>query len=146
MDFQPVLDQINAELRPLLGQGGKVASYIPALARVSPLQFGIALRTCEGETAQAGDSAVPFSIQSMSKVFSLTLAIRALDEALWQRIGREPSGSPFNSLVQLETERGIPRNPFINAGAIAVADRLVSLGDAKVELLALLGRLCGEPV
>jgi glutaminase len=82
----------------------------------------------------------------MSKVFSLTLAIRALDEALWQRIGREPSGSPFNSLVQLETERGIPRNPFINAGAIAVADRLVSLGDAKVELLALLGRLCGEPV
>jgi glutaminase len=140
MDFQPVLDQINAELRPLLGQGGKVASYIPALARVSPLQFGIALRTCEGETAQAGDSAVPFSIQSMSKVFSLTLAIRALDEALWQRIGREPSGSPFNSLVQLETERGIPRNPFINAGAIAVADRLVSLGDAKVHIDAEVAR------
>lgn len=146
MNFQPVLDQINDELRPLLGQGGKVASYIPALARVSPLQFGIALRTCEGEVAQAGDSAVPFSIQSVSKVFSLTLAIKALGEALWVRIGREPSGSPFNSLVQLETERGIPRNPFINAGAIAVADRLVSLGDGKAELLALLSRLCGEPV
>jgi glutaminase len=146
MDFQLVLDQINAELRPLLGQGGKVASYIPALARVSPLQFGIALRTCDGEVAQAGDSAVPFSIQSMSKVFSLTLAIKALGEALWVRIGREPSGSPFNSLVQLETERGIPRNPFINAGAIAVADRLVSLGDGKGELLALLSRLCGETV
>ncbi len=146
MEFQLVLDQINAELRPLLGQAGKVARYIPALARVSPLQFGIALRTCEGEVAQAGDSAVPFSIQSVSKVFSLTLAIQALGEALWARIGREPSGSPFNSLVQLETERGIPRNPFINAGAIAVADRLVSLGDGKAELLALLSRLCGEPV
>lgn len=146
MDFQLILDEINAALRPHLGQGGKVAGYIPALARVSPLQFGIALRTCAGETAAAGDSATPFSIQSMSKVFSLTLAIRALGEKLWERIGREPSGSPFNSLVQLETERGIPRNPFINAGAIAVADRLVSQGDAKAELLALLGRLCGETV
>ena len=146
MDFQGILDEINTELRPLMGQGGKVASYIPALARVAPTQFGIALRTCAGETAQAGDSATPFSIQSMSKVFSLTLAIRSLGEAMWDRIGREPSGSPFNSLVQLESERGIPRNPFINAGAIAVADRLVSQGDAKVELLALLGRLCGEPI
>lgn len=146
MDFQRILDEIDTELRPRLGTGGKVASYIPALARVSPLQFGIALRTCAGETAAAGDSAVPFSIQSMSKVFSLTLAIRALDEALWQRIGREPSGSPFNSLVQLETERGVPRNPFINAGAIAVADRLVSLGDAKGALLGLLSSLCGEAV
>lgn len=146
MHFQSILDEIHTELRPRLGQGGQVARYIPALARVSPLQFGLALRTCDGEVAQAGDSAVPFSIQSMSKVFSLTLAIRAKGEALWHRIGREPSGSPFNSLVQLETERGIPRNPFINAGAIAVADRLVSLGDGKAELLALLGRLCGEPV
>lgn len=146
MDFQLILDQINDELRPLMGQGGQVARYIPALARVAPTQFGIALRTCEGETAQAGDSAVPFSIQSISKVFSLTLAIKALDEALWTRIGREPSGSPFNSLVQLESERGIPRNPFINAGAIAVADRLVSLGDANAELLALLSRLCGDAI
>lgn len=147
MDFQGILDEINAELRPqLTTAGGTVARYIPALARVSPAQFGIALRTCAGETAAAGDSATPFSIQSVSKVFSLTLAIRSLDEALWDRIGREPSGSPFNSLVQLESERGIPRNPFINAGAIAVADRLLSLGDAKTELLALLSRLCGEPV
>jgi glutaminase len=111
MDFQLVLDQINAELRPLLGTGGKVASYFPALARVSPLQFGIALRTCAGETAQAGDSAVPFSIQSMSKVFSLTLAIRTLDEALWDRIGREPSGSPFNSLVHWKASAGSRGTP-----------------------------------
>lgn len=146
MDFQVVLDDIVKQIRPLLGSGGKVASYIPALARISPHQFGIALRTCDGREAAAGDSATPFSIQSMSKVFSLTLAMRYLGDALWERIGREPSGSPFNSLVQLETERGIPRNPFINAGAIAVADRLVSHGDAKADILALLSGLCGEAV
>ncbi len=147
MDYQAVLDDIAAQIRPLLGQpGGKVASYIPALARVSPQRFGIALRTCDGQEAAAGDSDEPFSIQSMSKVFSLTLAMAALGESLWERIGREPSGSPFNSLVQLETERGIPRNPFINAGAIAVADRLLSRGDAKAQLLALLSSLCGEPI
>lgn len=148
MDYQAILDDIDAQVRPLLGSGGKVASYIPALARVSPLQFGIALRSCAGEEAAAGDARTPFSIQSMSKVFTLTLAIRDLGEALWQRIGREPSGSPFNSLVQLETERGIPRNPFINAGAIAVADRLLSRfgAEAPAQVLALLTSLSGEPI
>lgn len=148
MDFQAILDDIDAQIRPLLGSGGRVASYIPALARVSPHQFGIALRTCDGQEAAAGDATTPFSIQSMSKVFTLTLAIRALGEDLWQRIGREPSGSPFNSLVQLETERGIPRNPFINAGAIAVADRLLSQGgdEALAQVLQMLSSLCREPV
>ena len=98
---------------------------------------------CAPATAQeaaAGDSAVPFSIQSVSKLFSLTLAMRLLGEALWERIDREPSGNPFNSLVQLESEQGMPRNPFINAGAIAVSDRLVSeLGaGAKASLLEML--------
>ncbi len=147
MDFQSILDEINEEIRPHLGSGGKVASYIPALARVSPLQFGMALRTCDGQEAASGDSTVAFSIQSMSKVFSLTLAMqRSKGNELWERIGREPSGSPFNSLVQLESERGIPRNPFINAGAIAVADRLISQGDAKADLLVLLASLSGEAV
>ena len=146
MDFQAVLDDITAQIKPLLGNAGHVATYIPALARVSPMQFGIALRTCSGQEAASGDSATPFSIQSMSKVFSLTLAMRTLGDTLWERIGREPSGSPFNSLVQLETERGIPRNPFINAGAIAIADRLLSLGDAKRDIVALLSSLCGEAV
>lgn len=146
MNFQAILDDIDAQIRPLLGTGGQVASYIPALARVSPHQFGIALRTCEGQEAAAGDAATPFSIQSMSKVFTLTLAIRGLGEALWQRIGREPSGSPFNSLVQLETERGIPRNPFINAGAIAVADRLLSQGHTQAHVVEMLASLCQEPV
>jgi glutaminase len=146
MDYQALLNNINAKIRPLFGTSGKVASYIPALARVSPKQFGIALRTCDGVEAAAGDSSTPFSIQSVSKVFTLTMAMGLLGDTLWQRIGREPSGSPFNSLVQLETERGIPRNPFINAGAIAVADRLLSHGDAKIKLLAWLSSLCNEPI
>lgn len=146
MQFQPLLEEIAATLRPELGRAGTVASYIPALARVPAARFGIALRTAEGEEAHAGDSTTPFSIQSISKLFTLTLGMRELGEALWQRIGREPSGNPFNSLVQLEAEQGIPRNPFINAGAIAVTDRLVSRFDAKVEMLALLSGLCGEAV
>ena len=146
-DFQPVLDEINAAIRPLLGKEGTVASYIPALARVPADQFGIALRTCDGREAGSGDCAVPFSIQSMSKLFSLTLAMKHLGEQLWERVGREPSGNPFNSLVQLEHERGKPRNPFINAGAIAVADRLVShCIDARADIVALVSSLCGEAV
>jgi len=146
MNFQPVLDDIAAELRPLLGRAGTVASYIPALARVPATQFGIALRTCEGEEACAGDAATPFSIQSISKLFTLTLAMQRMGEDLWQRIGREPSGNPFNSLVQLEHEQGKPRNPFINAGAIAVADRLLNDGDAQRDLLAFMSGLAGEPI
>jgi len=145
MNFQPVLDEIDAEIRPLLG-AGKVADYIPALARVPAQRFGIALRTCDGEEASAGDAAMSFSIQSISKLFTLTLAMRRMGDALWERIGREPSGNPFNSLVQLENEQGKPRNPFINAGAIAVADRLVSQGNAKADILALLTSLCGEAI
>ncbi|MEJ1171551.1 glutaminase [Variovorax sp. CCNWLW235] len=150
-DFQPVLDDIVATLRPLLGKAGTVASYIPALASVDPRQLGIALRTCQGAEAFAGDAETPFSIQSVSKLFTLTLAMQRMGDALWERIGREPSGNPFNSLVQLENEHGKPRNPFINAGAIAVADRLVSQalaagGSAKADILALMGSLCGEPI
>lgn len=145
--FGPVLQAIVSELADRPPQGA-VASYIPALARVDPRQFGMALVTADGQEAQAGDGSVPFSIQSISKVFTLTLAMQHLGEALWERIGREPSGTAFNSLVQLEFEQGRPRNPFINAGAIAVADRLVTLfGDrAQAELLALMQALAGEAV
>ena len=146
MQFQPILEEIVETVRPLLGAQGQVANYIPALARVPAAQFGIALRTCDGQEAQAGDSGTPFSIQSISKLFSLTLGMGALGDTLWDRIGREPSGNPFNSLVQLEAEQGTPRNPFINAGAIAVTDRLVSQGDAKAAMLELLSSLCNEPV
>lgn len=146
MQFQPLLEEIAATLRTELGQAGKVAAYIPALARVPAAQFGIALRTFDGHEAQAGDSTTHFSIQSISKLFTLTLGMREMGETLWQHVGREPSGNPFNSLVQLEAEQGLPRNPFINAGALAVTDRLVSLMEPKAEMLALLSGLCGEPV
>lgn len=148
MDFQAILDGIADTLAAERGAGGRVATYIPALARVDARHFGLALVTCNGTEAAAGDSDLPFSIQSVSKVFTLTLAMQQMGEALWERIGREPSGDPFNSLVQLEHEQGKPRNPFINAGAIAVADRLLSLyGDqAKPELLALMESLAGEPI
>lgn len=115
-----------AERMRARGDRGEVASYIPELARVDPNQFGIAIVDSDGNVAAAGDCDVPFSIQSISKVFTLTLAIGKAGDRLWRKVGREPSGSPFNSIVQLENEKGIPRNPFINAGAIAVTDTIVS--------------------
>src|SRR5271169_4980865 len=105
---------------------GEVATYIPELARVDPKAFGLAVIDAQGNLATAGDSETPFSIQSISKVFTLTLALGKFGDRLWRRVGREPSGSPFNSIIQLEHERGIPRNPFINAGAIAVTDLILS--------------------
>ncbi len=105
----------------MLGQG-KVADYIPALACVDPHQFGIAICDNEDNLFSVGDAHTAFSIQSISKVFNLVLAINHYGEGLWQRVGCEPSGLPFNSLVQLEYENGIPRNPFINAGALAISD------------------------
>jgi glutaminase len=105
---------------------GAVASYIPELAEVDPRQFGLAVVEGRGEVHVAGDADTPFSIQSVSKVFTLTLALGMVGDRLWRKVGREPSGNPFNSIVQLEYERGIPRNPFINAGAIAVTDVILS--------------------
>jgi len=104
---------------------GKVADYIPQLAHVDPNQFGIAVCTPSGETFTAGDANTLFSIQSISKVFTLTLALGKIGDGIWQHVGREPSGNPFNSIVQLEHEMGKPRNPFINAGAIAVVDAIM---------------------
>jgi glutaminase len=105
---------------------GDVATYIPELARADPKAFGLAVIDADGNVATGGDSETPFSIQSISKVFTLTLALGKAGDRLWRRVGREPSGSAFNSIVQLEYERGIPRNPFINAGAIAVTDLILS--------------------
>lgn len=113
---------------------GKVASYIPELAGIDAGQFGIAVVDAEGNLAAAGDSAVPFSIQSVSKVFTLTLALGKVGDTLWNRVGREPSGNAFNSITQLEYEKGIPRNPFINAGAIVVADAILAGHTPKVAL------------
>ncbi len=88
--------------------------------------MGIALHLADGSAYAAGDADIPFSVQSVSKLFGLTMALNHVGYPLWKRVGREPSGNPFNSLVQLEKEKGIPRNPFINAGALVVVDALMS--------------------
>lgn len=124
-DLQTILNDVHKELSPRFGEG-KVASYIPQLARVDPDRFGMAVVTHQGTVCTAGDADVPFSIQSISKVFLLTLALGKHGEGLWSHVGREPSGTPFNSIVQLEHEHGVPRNPFINAGAIVVTDLLLA--------------------
>ena len=120
-DLQPIVDRIVAAMAAET-ERGKVATYIPGLANVSPGHFGMAIVTAEGETVAGGDADIRFSIQSISKVFALTLALGKVGDQLWHRVGREPSGNSFNSIVQLEVEQGIPRNPFINAGAIVVCD------------------------
>jgi glutaminase len=123
--LQTNVEEIADEMRRRTDRG-RVASYIPELAHVDENAFGIAVIDAEGHVAVAGDGDTPFSIQSISKVFTLTLALGKIGDRLWRRVGREPSGSPFNSIVQLEREHGIPRNPFINAGAIAVTDSILS--------------------
>lgn len=126
LDYGSVISKIYEEVKEYWGKG-KVADYIPALAEVAPRQLGIVVETLDGKTFSVGESNVRFSIQSISKVFSLAMVIRHLGDDIWKSVGREPSGTPFNSLVQLEYERGIPRNPFINAGALVVTDRLMGL-------------------
>jgi glutaminase len=129
MSTAPHLDAVVREIADEMRQRpdrGEVATYIPELARADAKAFGIAVIDAEGNVAVGGDSETPFSIQSISKVFTLTLALGKSGDRLWRRVGREPSGSPFNSIVQLEFEHGIPRNPFINAGAIAVTDLILS--------------------
>jgi glutaminase len=117
---------------------GQVATYIPELAKVSPSHFGIAVITADGQEHVAGDADLPFSIQSVSKVFALVEALQSHGERVWQRVGREPSGSAFNSIIQLELEHGRPRNPFINAGAIAVTDLIAEGHEPRTGIGAIL--------
>jgi glutaminase len=126
MDVAALLHEITDEARPAAARG-RVATYIPALAGVDPSRFGIAYASIEGEVVGSGDFEVPFSIQSIAKAFALAVVLEKDGDALFRRVGREPSGNPFNSLVQLEYEMGIPRNPFINAGALVVVDRLLTI-------------------
>ena len=125
---------------------GTVASYIPELAKVNPDQLGICLITKEGDSYSCGDSQTPFSIQSIAKILSLSLVFSKIGDDLWKRMDFEPSGNAFNSLVQLESENGIPRNPFINAGAIVMCDILFDLfEDPKKELLEYIQKVSGIP-
>ncbi|WP_327065525.1 glutaminase [Kitasatospora sp. NBC_01302] len=145
MDYQLELQRAVDAARPLLTTG-RVADYIPALAAADSGSFGLALATVDGEVYGAGDWEVPFSVQSISKLFTLALTLAAGSEGIWHRVGREPSGTPFNSLIQLESEQGIPRNPFINAGAVVVTDHLLTLtGDAGAAVREFLRAESGNP-
>ncbi|MFH0257415.1 glutaminase B [Vibrio rumoiensis] len=140
-----LLNDILEQVRPLIGKG-KVADYIPALACVPNDKLAIAVYTNDGKIVKAGDADEAFSIQSISKVLSLTLAMGLYEsEEIWKRVGKEPSGQAFNSMIQLEVEQGIPRNPFINAGAIVVADMLQSrLSAPRQRLLEFARQLSGD--
>jgi len=145
-DIGAIVAEITAEMRSAT-ERGRVADYIPPLACISRDRFGIAVVMADGTLHLGGNAEEPFSIQSVSKVFSLTLALGMVGDALWHRVGREPSGSAFNSIVQLETEQGIPRNPFINAGAIVVADVLLAGGtpaEAIAGILRFVRTLAGD--
>jgi len=145
-ELQKLVDEVHREItgRP---DKGRVATYIPQLATVSPDKFGLAVAPITGPVVSAGDADETFSIQSISKLFTLTLALGQIGDRLWERVDREPSGNAFNSIVQLEYEHGKPRNPFVNAGAIAVTD--VILGghrpkEAIGEILRFMRYLAGD--
>ncbi|MBN1112443.1 MAG: glutaminase [Bacteroidales bacterium] len=144
MDYKKILEDIYAEVKPLLNKG-KVADYIPALSQVPIDKYGIVVRLNSGEEFCFGDYEENFSIQSISKLLTLTMAHTANTKILNKFVGVEPSGNPFNSLVQLEYEDGIPRNPFINAGALVITDNLISLNpDAKCQILNTFRDLSGN--
>jgi glutaminase len=145
-DLTAELEEIAKKCRPLAREGAQ-ADYIPVLADEDPNRFAMATSEMDGTEHAVGDADVRFPIQSISKVFALTLALQKVGEDLWERVGREPSGDPFNSLVQLEHEQGIPRNPMINAGALVVCDVLIeTCSDPKQDMLDLLTGLVGEDV
>ncbi|EGV42036.1 glutaminase [Bizionia argentinensis JUB59] len=145
IDYQSILNNIYARVTRETDKG-KIAKYIPELSRVDPNRFGIHLKLISGEEFSVGDSDVGFSIQSISKVLTLSMAMSQVEAKIWNRVDVEPSGNPFNHLSLLELEEGIPRNPLINSGAIVIADILVSqLKDPKAEFLKYVQDITGDP-
>lgn len=136
-DLRTRLEQACNSVRDEIGRG-RVADYIPALAEVDARKFGAAVVTVDGECAIYGNAQEPFSVQSISKVFTLTLALEKVNQDLWKRVGVEASGNAFNSILQLENESGIPRNPFINAGALVVSDVLLAGSDVQAVISSIL--------
>lgn len=145
IDCQHIIDETFEKVQAMEHQGA-VASYIPELAKIDPDQFGVCLTTKSGEKFTSGDATTKFSIQSIAKVLSLSLVLSKIGDKLWERMDFEPSGSAFNSLVQLESENGVPRNPLINAGAIVVCDIICDLfDDPKTALLDYVRSVSGIP-
>ncbi|MBR5483138.1 MAG: glutaminase [Alistipes sp.] len=144
MDYQQLLENIYQAILPYAKEG-KQADYIPELAKVNPDQFGMCIHTIYGETAAIEQADTRFSIQSIAKVFSLAMCLSIKGDDLWKRVGKEPSGTAFNSLIQLEVEKGIPRNPFINSGAIVMADILLSnLANPEADFLNFVRAVAGN--
>ena len=144
MDYQQILENIYRDILPYAKEGQQ-ATYIPELAKVNPDQFGMCIHTIYGETAAIEQADTRFSIQSISKVFALAMCLSIKGDELWKRVGKEPSGTAFNSLIQLEVEKGIPRNPFINAGAIVMADILLShLENPEADFLNFVRKVSGN--
>jgi glutaminase len=145
MDYQRILNEIDSSIAPKTFQG-KVASYIPELSKVNADKFGMHLHCIDKGHYSFGDSNEKFSIQSISKVLTLAMAFPLAGKGLWNRVDVEPSGDPFNSLVQLEHENGIPRNPFINAGALVIADELLNHFEfPKIAFLKFVRRIAQNP-
>ena len=144
MDYQQILENIYRSIQPYAKEG-KQADYIPELAKVNPDQFGMCIHTIYGEIYSIEQADTRFSIQSISKVFALAMCLSLKGDELWSSVGKEPSGTAFNSLIQLEVEKGVPRNPFINAGAIVMADILLShLKNPKEDFLAFVRAVAGD--
>ena len=113
MNYQVLLEEVYDEVQHL-NLRGRLANYIPELSSVNPENYGICLIDLEGNVFGTGNYQDPFSIQSISKVFTLSMVYDHMKKSPRHRVDVEPSGNPFNSLIQLEKEMGIPRNPFIN--------------------------------
>lgn len=144
IDYQSILNTIYNNVVQEEDKG-QIATYIPELTNVNENSFGIHLQLISGGTYSVGDSEKKFSIQSISKVLSLALAIPKIGTDIWNRLDVEPSGNPFNHLSLLELEKGIPRNPFINSGAIVIADILVSLlENPKTDFLEYVRDITGD--
>ncbi|MFN5195322.1 MAG: glutaminase A [Cyanobacteriota bacterium] len=143
---QQVLAQQLDELRDC--RDGQVADYIPELARADPEDFGIVVATPQGRIYAVGDADKPFTIQSISKPFMYGLALKQLTPAaMATKVGVEPSGDAFNA-ISLDPSTGIPRNPMINAGAIATAAQVWQHDRDRAEAitLAFFSALAGRPL
>ncbi|MEN8117589.1 MAG: glutaminase [Bacteroidota bacterium] len=145
MNYKKIIEELYLEIKS--GENkGEPATYIPELANVETKNFGIHILTTGNDEFGVENYTEKFSIQSIAKVLSLSLAYKLLGEKIWERLGVEPSGTPFNSLVQLETDKGIPRNPFINSGALVICDILITqLDNPKEDFLEFIRDISDNP-
>lgn len=146
IDYEALITAVFSDAEIYRGHGD-LSKHIPALSQVDPNKLGIAIALGDGSTYVAGDADEPFSLQSIATIFTLSLALGHVGASLWNHVGREPAGSPFNALVQLESEKGKPRNPLTNAGAIVVCDQLIGRDkpdDAVEEVLHFLRERAGD--